>query len=218
MIDQKITSQIQYPKLPKELHFVDLSIRNIQNEEVFSTEAFYDCIIENQIAENLTFKQCIFKNVVFNNILFKFIDLTDVRFENCDLSNTDLSKAVIHRVELVNCKVIGINLGDSTLRNVVFKQCNGNYACFRFANFGQVIFKDCLLRNTDFGESFFSKVTFHCSDLQLAQMSGTKLKEIDFSNSEIEGLGSRLEDLSGAIISPVQAVSLSKKMGLIIKE
>ena len=49
-------------------------------------------------------------------------------------------------------------------------------------------------------------------------MSGTKLNGIDFSNADIEGLSIRVEDLFGAIVSPAQAISLSKKMGLVIKE
>ncbi len=49
-------------------------------------------------------------------------------------------------------------------------------------------------------------------------MSGTKLKGVDLSSCDIEGIGVRIENLSGAVVSPLQAVSLSRLIGVVVKQ
>ena len=71
---------------------------------------------------------------------------------------------------------------------------------------------------SDFQNSELAEMRLVNSDFRQCQMSGTKMKGLDWSSCDIEGLGARLEDLEGAIISPLQAVSLAKLFGLVIKE
>ena len=47
--------------------------------------------------------------------------------------------------------------------------------------------------------------------------SGTSLKNIDFTNSNIEGIEVRLQDVQGAIFSVGQALELTKLLGIIVK-
>lgn len=206
------------PKIPLQLEKIDLSQEQLENDFIYSLGSICDCTLGNGSAEHGTFEKMTMRNVNFENSSLPFLELTDVVFENCNLSNGIFSGAVIHRVVFRNCKMIGMNLSDSTLRNVLFENCNGNYAFFRFSNLGQVRFQNCQLQNADFASSHFSQIDFDDSNLVLAQMSGTKLRGVDFSAADIEGLGCSTEDLVGAIIAPYQAVSLAKKMGLVIKE
>ena len=48
-------------------------------------------------------------------------------------------------------------------------------------------------------------------------MSGTKLKGIDLSSCELDGLGVTIEDLDGCIVSSEQVIAFSYLLGLIIK-
>jgi len=50
------------------------------------------------------------------------------------------------------------------------------------------------------------------------QLSGVKLNSVDFSTCDIEGIGARVEDLQGAIISNVQAIEFAGLLGLKIKD
>lgn len=210
--------KISQPKLPKNLIQVKAPDKTISDELYMSLGMIDNFSFGNQIAERAAFDQVIFKDVSFQQAVFRHVELTDVRFENCDLSNADFSEAVIHRAEFIKCKIMGLNLSAAALRNVVFDKCSGDYTFFRFSDCKQVRFSECQLRYADFQECGFSKVDFYRSDLLLSQIFGTKLEGLDFSNCEIEGMGVRIEDLYGAIVSPIQAVSLSKLMGLIIKQ
>jgi uncharacterized protein YjbI with pentapeptide repeats len=51
-----------------------------------------------------------------------------------------------------------------------------------------------------------------------SQMSGVTLKGIDMSDCQIQSIGVRAEDLEGLVVSPLQAVDLSKLLGLVIKK
>jgi uncharacterized protein YjbI with pentapeptide repeats len=97
-------------------------------------------------------------------------------------------------------------------------KCNGRYANFRFSQCKRVRLEESILSFADFQRSEFMNVNLVNTDLQECQMSGTKLKGIDMSTCEINGIGVRIEDIKGAIISPLQAVFLSKLLGLVIKE
>lgn len=183
-------NKIDLPKLAPSLETIQFPNDKIQDEDIFAEGTVYDTVIKNKTAEHVSFKNLEFKNVIFDTVSFRYLDVTDVRFVNCDLSN----------------------------RNVLFDSCHGKYANFRFSNFGKVCFVNSIFNNSDFSECDFSNMDFENTDLQQAQMSGTKLKGIDFSSSNIEGIGVRLEDLAGAIVSPLQAVAISRKLGLVIKD
>lgn len=209
------------PRLPKELEQLDkldFTDREIYTEELFQIGIVENEVIGHQAAERVCFDQVIFKNVTFEQFSLHKLELTDVIFEKCDLSNIDLSDAIMHRVEMNDCKMLGLNLLGSTLRNVLFHNCSADFATFRFANCKQVKFEHSSLCNADFYRSELTKVELCESNLDQAQMSGTKLAGIDLSTCRFNGLGATLEDLQGCMISPEQAVVLSRTFGLIIKE
>ena len=47
-------------------------------------------------------------------------------------------------------------------------------------------------------------------------MSGTKLKGLDLSNSEIEGMSVGVEELEGAIVSNMQILGFASLFGVVI--
>lgn len=114
------------PLVPAEERIVD--------EAIFSSVRICDAAFEPKEAECLTFKQTIFQKVLFNETVWRHIDLMNVRFEDCDLANVDFSEGILHRVEFINCKLVGMNLSQATLRDVTFEDCSGRYASMSFAN------------------------------------------------------------------------------------
>ena len=216
MAEIKLKNKILTPKIPKDLESLIID-EDIQDNEVYENGIIAECSFEYNNAERPTFDVIIFKNVCFKDARFSGIELTDVRFENCDLSNADFSGAVIHRSEFINCKMVGLNLSEATIRNVMFNQCHGRYSSFRFVDFKQVNFIDCFLDSGDFQKCELSKVVFLTSSLRQVEFSGTNLKGIDLTNCDIEGIGARIEDLNGVIVSAIQAVSLCRIMGVVVK-
>ncbi|WP_252237640.1 pentapeptide repeat-containing protein, partial [Clostridium sp. ZBS5] len=79
--------------------------------------------------------------------------------------NLDLMGAIIHRVRFENCKLIGVNFSDATLRNCVFVDCYADYVAFRYANLKWVAFEAGADTNSDFSG---------------AQLVDTYLERLDF--------------------------------------
>ncbi|NMA91408.1 MAG: quinolone resistance protein [Amphibacillus sp.] len=80
-----------------------------------------------------------------------------------------------------------------------------------------VHFIECLLNEVDFYHSKWSNIFFEKCELTGANLSNTKLKGINLSDSSFDYLTVRTADLYGCIVNPIQAQQLSALFGLIIK-
>lgn len=67
-------------------------------------------------------------------------------------------------------------------------------------------------------ESKFSKIGFSNIDMKRIQMVGVELKGMDLRTCNMEGIGVRIEDLNGAIVSNMQVIELAGLLGVVIKE
>ena len=63
-----------------------------------------------------------------------------------------------------------------------------------------------------------NKVWFQDNNMKSIQMNGTKLKDIDLSNSDISDIWTGIEELEGAIVSHMQVIEFANLLGLVIKQ
>lgn len=207
--------RIEKPNLPENLkEYKDIEIKD---EDSFSMGFIENKTLDGTACEHVAFNKFMFKDVSFRDCVFKNIELTDTVFLNCDLANADLSGAIIHRSHFITSKITGVNLSEATLRNCILKNLSGEYAYFGFSDIKHSKFTECIFRDGDFSNSKFNGVIFEKSLLTRAQMSGTKLRDIDFTSCDIAGLGLEISDAYGMIVTSEQAVYLSSLMGLVIK-
>jgi uncharacterized protein YjbI with pentapeptide repeats len=208
------TIKIQKPKIPQDIKPVDF----YQNEEkYFEMCTINDCVIKNEDIHRIRFEQVVFKNVIFQDVSFKYIELTDVVFDHCDLSNTDFRNGSIHRVEFKDSKILGLNLSDASLGNVLFQNCNAPLISFGYSKLKQVVFDSCLLRNADYYEAKFTKVGLEKCDINEANFERTPLKGMDLSSCTFDRLNVSMSDLAGCAVTSDQAIGFARLLGLIIK-
>ena len=98
-----------------------------------------------------------------------------------------------------------------------FEECNMNYANFNMSNIRDTEFKSCGLNSSSFNEVKLKEVTYKETSLIRAQFVETPLKNIDLSTSNIEGILIKIQELKGLIVNDIQAIQLSKILGIIIK-
>ncbi|WP_296644334.1 pentapeptide repeat-containing protein [Romboutsia sp. 13368] len=209
--------KIQKPKIPISLNDCDDVIN-----EILDYEKLEETLVENTQVygiENLSvsLNSCVFKNVVFEYCDFRRIDMTDVIFENCDISNINLSYSSLYRAEFINCKLTGCTFNDSTLKSVVFKNCLGRYSNFAYSKFSGVNIEDSDFSFAVFQEIENQTLLLDSNNLTKSVFTGTSLKNVDFTNSNIDGIELRLKDVCGGTFSVEQALDLSKLMGINIK-
>ena len=172
-----------------------ISLNNCDDaiNEILDYEKLEEALVENTTIdgiENLfvSLNSCIFKNVVFE-----------------------------YWVEFINGKLTGCNFNDSTLKSVVFKNCLGRYSNFAFSKFSGVS-----IENSDFSFAVFQEIKnetllLDSNNLTKSVFTGTSLNNVDFTNSDIDGIEVRLKDVYGGTFSANQALDLSKLMGISIK-
>lgn len=210
-----VNFKIQQPKINSELAAETFQARD---EAYYHRCVIQDCFIVAEDVEGIVFEEVIFKNVVFEDVAFHKIELMDVIFDHCDLSNADFSLGSIHRAVFKDSKMLGINLTEASLGNVLFEGCHANLSSFGFAKLKQVKFAACTLNNADFYDCEFQKVGFEQCELSEASFVNTTLKGIDLSTCTFSQLQVSLDNLTGCVITADQAVGFAQLLGLEIKE
>lgn len=181
----------------------ELPVKQIENEVIFD-EVPRD--LENTIFSNVTFQQFHLENGM------------DLIFENCDLSNCDFTRVNLSCVVFRNCKLIGTKWMDATLYQVYFETCIGTYSNFSGSSLKEVKFTNSNFEESSMNLCSWTNVILEHVKLNETEFLDTPLKGIDFRTSDIFHIKVKESDLVGAVVTPLQAVELSKLLGLIIQE
>jgi uncharacterized protein YjbI with pentapeptide repeats len=170
-----------------------------------------------QAVSLLTVEDALFMRVEFDHTRFRGPQLSDIRFDGCNFANARWEGPIAHRIELIGCKLTGFSTFEGHFQDILFQDCKGDLAAFRFAKFRAARFENCLLAEADFGNTDLSGSVFVNCDLRNAQMSGAILYGVDVRGSNIEGIRVGAKELKGAIVDPVQAVELARILGIVVK-
>ena len=74
-----------------------------------------------------------------------------------------------------------------------------------------------VLKEAAFGESLLNAVSVHACDFTGCELPGTSLKDIDLSDSVLQNIMIRPEDIKGAVLSAEQAVICAQLLDVKIK-
>ncbi len=190
-----------------------------EGESEFEDYEFTGGEIEAEDLYGSTFTRCIFRRCRFARAELGQSSFIDSVFEGCDFSNAGLEESLWRRCELTDCRMVGARFGASRFRQVRLKNCTAEFAGFDRASFQSVRFEAC-----KFGEAWLRSCK--CKEVEAAGCSffktnfyQTPLAGLDFTTSEIGGwtLSETAPELRGAIVSPIQAVELAERLGLIVK-
>ena len=209
--------KIQKPKFIDELEDINNMYEDIIIADKIQNKLIENITIEDKKDVGITIDSCIFRNVIFNNCSFKNIDLLDAKFENCDLSNSEFSGGSIHRVEFINCKLLGATFDESNLKDVLFQKVLGKYSNFSFAKFKSVNIIECNFQEGIFQQVRNEKIVLKDTDLTNSYFNKTSLDKVDLTTCEISGIDLEIDDIGGAIVTAMQALDLTRLMRLVIK-
>jgi uncharacterized protein YjbI with pentapeptide repeats len=139
----------------------------------------------------------------------------------CDLSNVSATNSDWFDTKLAGSRLTGINLAESTMRDVCVENCKLDLANFRFTKLRFVTFRDCILTDADFGGATLRDVSFANCDLTSAHFSNATLSKVDLRGSKLDGITS-VKDLAGAVITSDQLLDLSHALaaeaGIVVKD
>lgn len=161
--------------------------------------------------ENTSFYKCKFMNCQFENTYFY-----KCQFINCDISNCFFTKTFFKECYIEECKAIGTEFPEAIIRN-----CHIKNSIFRYANLGLSKIDDTKIEASDFTEASMNEIVFKKIKLDTVILINvdffkTKLKSIDLSSCDIEGIliSDTFNELKGAKINAEQAANLISLLGI----
>lgn len=170
-------------------------------------------------ATGVTLRRVHLTYVGLNDGFFRHLELVDARLTNCNLSNAEWPRASATRLWLEECRLTGFKLLGARFGHARFVACQARYAVFENAAFRQTRFERCGLSDVNFNGADLSGAVFSECDLTNATFKGAKLVGTDFRTSRIEASQITLEELKGALISPMQALALlASRTGAVVED
>lgn len=115
-------------------------------------------------------------------------DLADAVVREADWSNERTLRPAWRRVELVRCRLTGMELAEAALEDVVFEECRIDLAGLRHARLERVVFRDCRLEECDLYGATLRDVLFERCDLREATFSACRVERVELRGCELAGL------------------------------
>ncbi|GEM_PF-136867 len=140
----------------------------------------------------------------------------DTVFERCDFSNIQAAHLDLRRCEFRNCKLVGADLTQSALMDVLFSQCDMRYSTFSFGRLDRAEFTEVQLSESDFFECVLKPVRFARTQLENVNFRETELSGLDLSDCTFEQLEVTPSKIGGCTVSKEQAVGFARMFGLLI--
>jgi uncharacterized protein YjbI with pentapeptide repeats len=177
-----------------------------------------DCSLADYVRRDLSLEQSICEKVSFTASRLPLMTTRDVRFLRCDMANARWIRSFWDRVEIVGCRLTGFDVTQAIMKDIIIRDCQADFACFRFATFKKTVcFEGCSLKEANFQGADLRGVSFRNCDLREAEMSQAKLLGADIRDSKIEGIKVAPEALRGVVVDVMQAAYLAGLLGLIVR-
>ena len=211
----KKQTDIAAPRLPKRANVAELEA--LGEQMTYTDLLIADYELGDQAAEFVTFETTMFKQMVMQRANLRGLRLADVRFEACDLADSSWDLLSTSRVELLGCRLIGLQATNGRIEDLLIKGCNAVHAQFWSTVFKRVLFESCNLSETNFQSADLTGVIFDKCDLSGAKMADAKLVGADLRSSQLDGARLGIKELQGAIVGMEQAVSIARVLGVDVR-
>jgi uncharacterized protein YjbI with pentapeptide repeats len=204
---------ITAPQLPLRLPPGTLPGGALHDEEIIRQLLLTNIDVSTQAARDVLLEQVHWQRGRLVSARLVAAHLRDVRFSHCDLSQTLLEKAALQRVELLTCRLTGLQANDCRFQDLLLRDCHGQYAGFAGGVFKGARFERCVLRDASFLDADLTGAIFLDCDLTNADLLGARLTGADLRGSTIDGLRVGLKELQGIKVDLLQAGSLLRGLG-----
>lgn len=205
---------IQKPKL-------SLVLEEYKQEE-FESDRISDLIFGEKIeCEELTqstFDSCLFNETDFSGKNLEKCAFIDCIFTKCDFSNQDMTECNFRRCEFRQCKLVGTDLSKSIFNDCLLLENAARYSNFSGCRMQNCLFECCNMDLSAFNEAVLKKVEISRCSWSECEFIHTSLKDLDFSDSVLEGITVYPTDLKGIIVNSDQALNLVSILGIKIKD
>jgi uncharacterized protein YjbI with pentapeptide repeats len=162
-------------------------------------------------ARNVTANEVVLDRCILLQAKLEKFRGMDLRMQHIDATAARCADASLLRSSITKCRMAGIDLSTSLLKEVTFEDCNLDLANFRYATLTRVQFIDCVLAEADFIGATLNHVTFVGCTLERTAFSQCKVTDVDLRGAHIISV-SGWQSLKGATIDTQQLIAVAPQM------
>ncbi len=196
------------PSIPTSLTKPDDFSVLMNTEDTISGAQIDNEVLSASDLEGKSFSESVIKSTDFSGVDAPRFDIGDCLLKDCTFTVAKFPESSWHRVVIDGGRCSGLQLNNSTLKNVDFTHSKLEFVNFRFAKLENVAFENCVLNDVDFIEAQLKDVEFISCTINSITFSRARMKNVDVSESTIEGIKG-VDSLKGVTISHEQLMQLS---------
>lgn len=196
---------------------MSITAEQLRAGDSFENETFNGLDLTGADLGNKELFACTFTNVKLPQSRWQRARLEDCVFDGCDLTRIAPAQLSLRGVELVRCKMLGIDWSELAEFPVMsFLECNLSYCSFVSLSAQKISFKSCVLVEANFIDADLAKATFHACQLAGARFEKCNLERASFAGSRDLLLDPAKNRVKGARIPQESAILLAKSFGFTI--
>ncbi|MCH3960752.1 MAG: pentapeptide repeat-containing protein [Solobacterium sp.] len=162
------------------------------------------------------FFECTFAKIIFLGKMDK-MEFADVIFDHCDFSNISMQECCFRRVQFLHCRLTGCDMSGSSLTDTEMKECQGEYLNLNCTGLNDCSWQETLFKEASFAMMKIKHLEIKGCNFTRSEWADTKMKDLDLSDSIIDGIAVNAENLKGVIVNAEQAVVMAKLLGIRVR-
>jgi uncharacterized protein YjbI with pentapeptide repeats len=201
--------EIESPAPPRP-EFASSFAGELSSDQEYADLTLAGVELPGDVLENVAVTRAVLERVRGTGAVLTGLSLTDVTLRACDFANARWDGVIIHRLEVIDSRLMGLHLAEGHVESALFRECAAPLAVFFQTEFAGVRFEKCNLAEADFRECDLRGAVFQACELRDADFRGARLQSADFRTSTLEGMKlAGVENVRGAIVDPFQAAYLA---------
>jgi hypothetical protein len=204
----KATRAIDAPKLSDPLEAVGA---DTLEDELTWRHALVEGDAATREVDGVDIEACRLRSVLLTGARLTRLHINDSVLEGCDLSGAFLEDAVLQRVELHSCRLLGWQAPMTRWQDVRLVDCRLDEANLRMGQGEHVTFESCSMRSVDLYETRWERARFFDCDLTAARFDKVRMPGARFHGSTLDDLVGA-DHLRTAVIAPDQLVPMGVRV------
>ena len=172
----------------------ELMEKKLREELPLAGVKISEIVVEEENYERIGARRTVFENCRFLACDMERCEFSDVIFRRCDFSNTNFRRGYFKRCLFENCKGVGVKMTECLISHVRFSGCMFSYANLDGSKLEYLEVAESSFRAAGISDCFCREVRWE----------HVELSEVNFFKTSLRKM--------------IQAVELSKRLGIIIKE
>jgi len=142
---------------------------------------------------------------------FEKPEIVNVAMHRCDIAGFVAQGGRGSRVLLAECRLRGVSWAGATIQDAVVRDVRGADFSLRFSTLRRVVFNDCDIQNLDLSEVTFDDVLLQRCVLRGAEFHRARVKQLRIEGCDLSGC-TGAESLGGASVHPDDLLNLAPSL------